>query len=220
METPDNEYEAYMFKVIVVGNAAVGKTSCIKRCVYDVFFDEYKGTIGVDFAFKVIQRNDNTQVRLQFWDIAGQERYGNLTHAYYKDSYGAFVVADVSTKPLSNALADAAAWKSDIDKKVQFLSSTESLPCILLLNKADLLTPEDNINEEEIKEFSERNGFAGYYLVSAKTDLHLKEACNDLVEVIIEKIKSSGIKPESEGEEDPLKKENNVTPVEQKNKCC
>eukprot|EP00766_Chilomastix_caulleryi_P004452 gnl/Chilomastix_caulleri/569.p1 GENE.gnl/Chilomastix_caulleri/569~~gnl/Chilomastix_caulleri/569.p1 ORF type:complete len:221 (+),score=46.07 gnl/Chilomastix_caulleri/569:101-763(+) len=220
MESQDNEYEAYMFKVIVVGNAAVGKTSCIKRCVYDVFFDEYKGTIGVDFAFKVIQRNDNTQVRLQFWDIAGQERYGNLTHAYYKDSYGAFVVADVSTKPLSNALADAAAWKADIDKKVQFVSSDDKLPCLLLLNKADLLTPEDNIKDEEIKEFSERHGFAGYYLVSAKTDLNLKEACNTLVEVIIDKIKTTGLKKDSEPESDPLKKDTQQTQSGKKGGCC
>lgn len=219
MEAPESEYEAFMFKVIVVGNAAVGKTSCIKRCVYDIFYDEYKGTIGVDFAFKVIHRSDGTQVRLQFWDIAGQERYGNLTHAYYKDSYGAFVVTDVSTRPLSSALADVAQWKNDIDKKVQFLTSNESLPCILLLNKADLLTPEDNVREEEIKEFSERNGFAGYYFVSAKSNLNLKEACNSLVDVIIDKLKTSGVKPESESEPDPIKNPD-IKPAEERKGCC
>jgi hypothetical protein len=66
-------------QVIVVGDLGVGKTSFIMRYVHGFFDREYKTTIGVDFAHKLIQVSDDKVVRLQLWDIAGQERYGNMT---------------------------------------------------------------------------------------------------------------------------------------------
>jgi Ras-related protein Rab-7L1 len=61
-----------VFKVLIVGDPAVGKTSFVQRYVYNAFNRHYKGTVGVDFALKVIQWTDSTTVKLQLWDIAGE----------------------------------------------------------------------------------------------------------------------------------------------------
>ncbi|KAG0018509.1 rab32, member RAS oncoprotein [Podila clonocystis] len=73
------EIREYLYKILVIGDLGTGKTSIIKRYVHNIFSMNYKSTIGVDFALKVIQWSPDTVVRLQLWDIAGQERFGNMT---------------------------------------------------------------------------------------------------------------------------------------------
>jgi Ras-related protein Rab-32 len=70
----------------------------------------------VDFALKVINWDQNTVVRLQLWDIAGQERFGNMTRVYYREAVGAFVVFDVTRVATFEAVQK---WKNDIDSKVK-----------------------------------------------------------------------------------------------------
>lgn len=62
----------YIYKVLVVGNSTVGKTSIIKRYVHDIFSQTYKSTIGVDFALKRLDWDSDTVIQIQLWDIAGQ----------------------------------------------------------------------------------------------------------------------------------------------------
>jgi GTPase SAR1 family protein len=71
-------------QVLVVGDLGVGKTSLIQRYVHNIFSREYKATIGVDFAYKLIKISDDKVVRLQLWDIAGQERYGTMTRVCFE----------------------------------------------------------------------------------------------------------------------------------------
>jgi len=68
------ECKEYLFKVLVIGELGVGKTSIIKRYVHQLFSQHYRATIGVDFALKVINWDSKTLVRLQLWDIAGKEQ--------------------------------------------------------------------------------------------------------------------------------------------------
>ena len=75
--------QEHLFKILVIGDLGVGKTSLIKRFVHDFFSTNYKATIGVDFALKVLKRPDRT-VRLQLWDIGGQEKFSQMTSAYFK----------------------------------------------------------------------------------------------------------------------------------------
>ena len=93
------------------------------------FFSFHK--IGIDFALKIINWDENIIVRLQLWDIAGQERFGNMTRVYYKEAVGAFVVFDVSQIKTFEATLK---WKIDLDSKV-LLPDGSKVPCLLLANK-------------------------------------------------------------------------------------
>lgn len=85
----------------------------------------------MDFALKVVQYDNQTVVRLQLWDIAGQERFGNMTRVYYKEASAAIVVFDV-TRP--STLETVGKWKKDIDEKVS-LGDGSKIPVLLLANK-------------------------------------------------------------------------------------
>ena len=64
-----------LFKVIIIGDPTVGKTSFVQRYVQDTFKRDYKGTVGVDFALKILRWSDTQTVKLQLWDIAGRKKY-------------------------------------------------------------------------------------------------------------------------------------------------
>lgn len=76
----------YLFKILVIGELATGKTSFIKRYVHQFFSDHYRATIGVDFALKVVNWDENTLIRLQLWDIAGQERFVPVANTLFQHS--------------------------------------------------------------------------------------------------------------------------------------
>ncbi|XP_065177950.1 ras-related protein Rab6-like [Sycon ciliatum] len=85
------------FKLVVLGEQSVGKTSLITRFMYDTFDNTYQATIGIDFLSKTMYLEDRT-VRLQLWDTAGQERFRSLIPSYIRDSTVAVIVYDVSNK--------------------------------------------------------------------------------------------------------------------------
>eukprot|EP01120_Amphizonella_sp_Union-15-10_P008527 TRINITY_DN307_c0_g1_i2.p1 TRINITY_DN307_c0_g1~~TRINITY_DN307_c0_g1_i2.p1 ORF type:complete len:161 (-),score=19.01 TRINITY_DN307_c0_g1_i2:25-507(-) len=126
-----NELAKEIFaKILTVGDIATGKTSLIARYAYDTFSQRYRATIGADFVWKPLTVNGQ-KVRLQLWDIAGQERFGHMTRVYYKDAVGAMIVYDV-TRP--NTFDAVVKWKEDIDKKVFFPGTKDPIPVILLCN--------------------------------------------------------------------------------------
>eukprot|EP00012_Vannella_robusta_P001146 CAMPEP_0206186618 /NCGR_PEP_ID=MMETSP0166-20121206/2507_1 /ASSEMBLY_ACC=CAM_ASM_000260 /TAXON_ID=95228 /ORGANISM="Vannella robusta, Strain DIVA3 518/3/11/1/6" /LENGTH=218 /DNA_ID=CAMNT_0053602031 /DNA_START=37 /DNA_END=693 /DNA_ORIENTATION=+ len=178
----------YLYKVLVVGDIGTGKTSIIKRYVHNIFSMHYKSTIGVDFALKVINWDENSVVRLQLWDIAGQERFGNMTRVYYKEAVGAFVVFDVTRVSTFEAVQK---WKSDMDAKV-FLSDNRPIPVVLLANKCDLAGKEGICQDRrQMDKFCEENGFIGWFETSAKSSVGIEDAAKCLVGKILEDSKAS-----------------------------
>lgn len=101
--------------------------------MHQFFSQNYRATIGVDFALKVLNWDNSTIIRLQLWDIAGQERFGNMTRVYFKEAVGAFIVFDVTRTATFDAVSK---WKQDLDSKVQ-LPDGNPIPCILLANKVN-----------------------------------------------------------------------------------
>ncbi|KAF8278894.1 hypothetical protein TcBrA4_0105690 [Trypanosoma cruzi] len=85
-----------LFKVLIIGEGGTGKTCLIRRYVHGIFLATNKATIGVDFALKdVVHAATNRNITLQLWDIAGQERYGQMTRVYYKQLLGLIIVAEL-----------------------------------------------------------------------------------------------------------------------------
>ncbi|XP_060791158.1 ras-related protein Rab-38 [Neoarius graeffei] len=173
--------QEHLFKVLVIGDLGVGKTSIIKRCVHQVFSQHYRATIGVDFALKVLNWDNHTVIRLQLWDIAGQERYGNMTRVYYREAVGALVVFDVTRASTFDAIPK---WKDDLDTKVT-LSNGTPVPTVLLANKSDLSRDGLSTPIPKLDTFCKENGFVGWFETSAKENANIEAAIRCLVEHIL-----------------------------------
>jgi len=178
----DDDAQELLFKVLVVGDMGTGKTAIIRRYVNHSYSDGYKATIGVDFALKEINWDSKTLVRLQLWDIAGQERYGNMTRVYYKEAIGAFVVFDITNSGTFEAVKK---WKEDMDAKVT-LAEDKPIPVVLLANKCDLVkTP---CNKEVMDEYCKEHGFVAWFATSAKENVNVDAAVDCLIENILKRV--------------------------------
>lgn len=184
--THGDELREYLFKVLVIGDAGTGKTSFIKRYVHQFFSMNYRATIGVDFALKVVQWTKKSVVRVQMWDIAGQERFGQMTRVYYKDAAGAFVVFDV-TQPAS--FEAVIKWKTDLDEKV-VAPDGGPVPALLLANKCDEVKAGSLGEESFLTQFCEEHGFIGWFYTSAKDNINIDGAANFLIKSIIRRRRS------------------------------
>ena len=152
--------------------------------MHNIFSVHYKSTIGVDFALKVINWDENTVVRLQLWDIAGQERFGNMTRVYYKEAVGAMVVFDITNNA---SWKETDKWKNDIDAKVQLQTANGPIPIpvVLLANKVDLDRSEEGFyenNKEVLDQYCAEHGFIGWFATSAKNNIDIDKAAKFLVE--------------------------------------
>ncbi|XP_026183695.1 ras-related protein Rab-38b [Mastacembelus armatus] len=169
----------HLYKVLVIGDLGVGKTSIIRRYVHQTYSHNYRATIGVDFALKVLNWDSKT-VRLQLWDIAGQERFGNMTRVYYREAMGALIVFDVTRPTTFEAVIK---WKEDLDSKLR-LANGQSIATVLLANKCDQ-GKELISNGIKMDQFCKDHGFAGWFETSAKDNLNISVAANFLVKHIM-----------------------------------
>ncbi len=222
MELSD-ENKQITAKVLLVGDIGTGKTSIMKRIVNDKFSIHYKSTIGVDFSMFCIQRDDLT-IKLQFWDLAGQERFGSQTRVFYRESAVACVVFDITRDCTFQGVRK---WKLDLDTKANLRNTEELLPVILIANKIDAYEASEfddgkkycGKDEEEMDRFCKELGFVGWYGVSAKDNTNVKQAVNAIVDIILENEKRFAVPDENS---DDLKGNKNVIlgPVETSGGCC
>ncbi|KRX98254.1 Ras-related protein Rab-32 [Trichinella pseudospiralis] len=168
----------YTFKILVIGDICTGKTSIIRRYVHNLFSSQYQATIGVDFAMKIFHCSNSSTARLQFWDIAGQERFSSMTRVYYRGAAGAIIVFDVSR---ASTLDGVTRWKKDLDSKCR-LSNGMPIPAILLANKSDLLKHYASEQLSKLDSFCAKHGFVGWFATSAKLSTGIAEAVSSLCE--------------------------------------
>ncbi|NOQ53331.1 MAG: GTP-binding protein [Thermoplasmata archaeon] len=122
-------------KICLLGDAAVGKTSLIRRYVYSSFDDKYITTIGTkvtkkSLVFKHPSQDMKVRISLLIWDILGQKEYSRLHPVYYQGAEGGLVVADATRPATIKSLEE---WATGFQKTVG------SVPLVLLINKADLI---------------------------------------------------------------------------------
>jgi small GTP-binding protein len=164
----------YLFKVVLVGDAEVGKTSLTTRFAYGTFTDGYISTLGVDFIVKSIPIN-NYIVKLQAWDTAGQERYAGVRPIYYRGAKGALLVFDITMR---QSFVNVEKWFNQIRR----YSGTD-VPIILVGNKLDL-NDSRVVNTGEVQEYSKQKGII-YFETSAKTDYAVTDVFKKLAELIL-----------------------------------
>ncbi|XP_023141217.1 ras-related protein Rab-32 [Amphiprion ocellaris] len=166
-----------LFKVLVIGDIEVGKTSIVMRYVKKCFDQAYKATIGVDFFMKTVEWDAKTVVRMQLWDLSGQDRIKNLSRVYYKAAMGALVVFDITN---SLTLKSATEWKQDLDSKL-CLDNGRPVPAVLLANKCDLMKTKGEDLVSSLDRFCKDNNFLGWFETSAKENINIDEAGSFLV---------------------------------------
>ncbi len=88
----------YHIKVIIIGEAGVGKTSLVKKFVSGHFAKDYRASIGTNMFIKKLDLNLDQKVSIQIWDIAGQEKWTKMRHLYYKGTQGALIVGDLARR--------------------------------------------------------------------------------------------------------------------------
>ena len=154
----------YLFKYIIIGDSAVGKSNILLRYIHDKFNEEFQSTIGVEFGAKNLKIEDKIY-RIQIWDTAGQENFRSITRAYYKNSVCAFVVYDITNK---NSFQNIKSWIEDCKKQ-----SPKTVLLILVGNKADL-EDKRQVTYEEGSIFAEKNGML-FFETSAKNGKNIEE---------------------------------------------
>jgi small GTP-binding protein len=171
-------------KIIVVGNSGTGKTSFVNKWIKDTFDENYKATIVSEFSYKIIEYKDKSY-KIQLWDLAGMDQNICITKIFSKDSHGCIVLSDITDEKTLN---ECIKWKNTVDENTKFLDGT-NIPSILIRNKVDLLENEDNNDDEEqMKEFCEKNSFLRSFKTSAKMGTNIDEAMNFLIHDIIDKM--------------------------------
>lgn len=124
-----NELEDYSFKIVIVGDAGVGKSNILNRFVNNDFNLDSKATVGVELSTKTYKINDKI-AKVHLWDTAGQERYKSVTAAYYKGAKGAMIVYDI-TRPETFNNVDK--WFNEIREYGE-----KNVVLMLIGNKSDL----------------------------------------------------------------------------------
>uniref|UniRef100_A0A8D2M3W8 small monomeric GTPase n=1 Tax=Zonotrichia albicollis TaxID=44394 RepID=A0A8D2M3W8_ZONAL len=241
-DTSDQNFD-YMFKLLIIGNSSVGKTSFLFRYADDTFTPAFVSTVGIDFKVKTVYRNDK-RVKLQIWDTAGQERYRTITTAYYRGAMGFVLMYDITSEDSFNAVQDCSHrtyLHGDTEKgetggakigigvrsspgghrgeATQIKTySWDNAQVILVGNKCDM---EDDriVPVEKGKHLADQLGF-DYFEASAKENINVRQVFERLVDIICEKMSESIESDNSRGTSGRSMRLTDNPPPSQQNCSC
>ncbi|CAF3521665.1 unnamed protein product [Rotaria sp. Silwood1] len=166
------------FKILILGDSGVGKSSLMARYVHGIFHSEYTATIGVDFQIAIINIGEY-KCRLQIWDTAGQERFRSITSSYYRGADGIIIVYDVTDSKSFTNLKDRFA-------DVQNLCET-NIPKILVGNKDDR---NNNVKKvvltSDARQYAEQNNLL-FFEISVKENRNITEVFDEIAKLALQR---------------------------------
>ncbi|KAG8056263.1 hypothetical protein GUJ93_ZPchr0002g24551 [Zizania palustris] len=208
----------YVFKVVLIGDSAVGKSQLLARFARNEFNLDSKATIGVEFQTRTLQIDART-VKAQIWDTAGQERYRAVTSAYYRGAVGAMLVYDITKR---QSFDHVARWLQELRGHAD-----KNIVIMLIGNKSDLGTLRV-VSIEDAKEFAERESLF-FMETSALESTNVENAfmtvLTDIYRVVSKKNLVANEEADSSGNSSLLKGAKIVVPGQQpdpptKAACC
>ena len=176
----------YIFKICILGQAAVGKTCIAKRLCFNTFTAHTKLTIGIEFyTFDlpiIIKNGEKTYVRLSIWDFGGQEQFKKLFRYYINGVNGIFMVFDLTDL---QTLINLDFWYKQLNERNIFDS-----PKIVLGTKYDLIDKEHKKNKVDnliIEQFITKHEEKYFYKTSSKDNYNILLVFKELTEQILNK---------------------------------
>jgi len=170
---PNNLPNLILYKIILVGDMGVGKSSILSQYIKQIFPDSPLPTIAIEFATKVIKLKEGGYVKAQIWDTAGQEKYKSITSHHYRKAVGALLVYDITRK---STFVDCIKWYNELKNYCE-------RDCVICLigNKNDIKKRE--VTFEEGKNFSIK-----YKTIFFETSAKNKESVNECFEELLQQI--------------------------------
>ena len=182
----DVNKDVLQFKVVLLGNVAVGKTSILSRFAENSYKKDYKCNVGVEFKVKSVLVDQNTIADLKIWDTCGDEKYKGITMQYYRDADGILLVFDLTQRETFEKLPD---WVKDIKE-----TAARDPVTMIVGNKLDIIDGRKVTNSEGMI-LAQKNEME-YIEVSAKTGSN--------VYLIFEKLAAQLVKKADKAENNPI----------------
>jgi small GTP-binding protein len=207
-----NEFD-FIFKLILIGDSGVGKSSLALRFAFDDFNMNGKATIGVDFMSRVIV-HDNNRIRAMLWDTGGQERYRGLLESYYRGAVGAILAFDITNRGSFDRVEH---WLDEIRRH-----GDSKMKVVLVGNKRDR-RHERRVTTAEATALATKLGIA-YIEASALESINVDQAFESLIITIFNDLpKNTDYLPKKTAisESTPIKLEQQQQQQQQQqNQCC
>lgn len=166
------DHKIYSYKIILLGDIAVGKTSVLSRFINNTFTDLYKCNVGVDYRSKTVTFDNKIGYELNIWDTCGEERFRSVSRQYYKDANAVLLVFDLTNRPTFDGLQR---WFDDVTN-----FSTKNIEIIVLGNKSDEIDKRC-VTIQEINGLLIGKDNCMYFEVSAKTGNNIMKVFEALV---------------------------------------
>jgi len=199
------------FKIIIIGDSGVGKSSLLKRAVQNRFDESYQATIGFEFLLMHYKINE-LKFKLQIWDTCGQEMYRSLVQGFYRNTSLAIIVYDVNNPKSFEGLE---VWLKDLRQQTE-----QEIPIFIVGNKSDM---EKKVPTEDAKIFSTSNRTKYFAECSARSGYNVKEIFNEAAKQLYEsykKYQSKNKAPANNRLKLDKKEDDNNKDNTKKKKCC
>ncbi|EAY16547.1 small GTP-binding protein, putative [Trichomonas vaginalis G3] len=177
------------FKVVVLGDTGVGKTTLIHQFVNGEFIADFKATIGADFSSKIMTV-DGQRIYIQIWDTAGQERFHAVGATFYRGTDACILVYDCTQVESFHRLSF---WREDLFTKSQ-MEPDPKFPIIIFSNKSDLES-QKQVNIEDARQWAEQNGYP-LFEVSAKSGANVQDGFLKIIEIYLANSKDPNNRPQ------------------------